>query len=206
MRILFVAMHNSIHTCRWVNQLKGQGWDIHLFPSWDGDTHIGLQEVTVHELLYRRPSGLSTSVRLKGLNWPFPKRYLPVARVALERCPRVFPWAQRVRRLTHLIRTLKPDIIQSMEIQHAGYLTLEAKKRLKGGFPVWIINNWGNDIYLFGRLAAHKDKVREVLSMCDYYSCECQRDVRLAREAGFAGEILPVLPNCGGFDLERLVP
>ncbi len=204
MRILFVAFHNSIHTCRWINQLKGQGWDVHLFPSAGGDTHVGLEEVTVHELLYQRPAGLSTTVRIKGFCWPFPKRYLPVTRMALQYFPRMLPWAQQVNRLTHLIQVLKPDIVESKEIQHAGYLTLEAKERFKGKFPVWIVNNWGNDIHLFGQLAAHKSKIQQVLSGCDYYSCECHRDIRLARELGFKGEVLPVLPNCGGFDLERL--
>jgi glycosyltransferase involved in cell wall biosynthesis len=91
-----------------------------------------------------------------------------------------------------------------MEIQHAGYLTLEAKKRLKGNFPVWIVNNWGNVIYLFGRLADHVERIKEVLATCDYYACECQRDVLLAQQMGLKGKVLPVWPNAGGFDLDRL--
>jgi glycosyltransferase involved in cell wall biosynthesis len=199
-RILFVAMHNSVHTCRWINQLAGQGWDLHLFPSWDGDTHPDLKECTVHELLYSRPPGLPSSVRIKGIYWPFSM----ASRMAIERMSRFLPLVQRVNRLVRLIQSLKPDIIESKEIQHAGYLTLEAKKYLKDKFPTWIVNNWGNDIYLFGRLAEHKEKIAEVLSSCDYYSCECQRDVQLARLAGFRGEILPVFPNTGGFNLSRI--
>ena len=40
-----------------------------------------------------------------------------------------------------------------------------------------------------------------MLENCDYYSCECERDVVLAREYGLRGEVLPVFPNAGGFDL-----
>jgi glycosyltransferase involved in cell wall biosynthesis len=47
--------------------------------------------------------------------------------------------------------------------------------------------------------------VRAVLGACDFYSCECERDVQLAREFGFAGSVLPVVPNSGGYDLERAV-
>lgn len=89
-----------------------------------------------------------------------------------------------------------------MEIQNAGYLTLEVKKRFRGKFPPWIVTNWGSDIYLFGRLKEHEPKIREVLAACDYYSCECQRDVYLAEVYGFKGRIFPVFPNTGGFDLK----
>jgi glycosyltransferase involved in cell wall biosynthesis len=99
---------------------------------------------------------------------------------------------------------VKPDVIHSLEIQHAGYLTLDALRLVHRTPPPWIVTNWGNDIFLFGRLAAHKERIREVLRRCDYYSCECQRDVDLAREFGFGGTILPVSPNTGGFDLEEL--
>jgi glycosyltransferase involved in cell wall biosynthesis len=88
-----------------------------------------------------------------------------------------------------------------MEFQHAGYLTLEARRRFgPGGFPPWVVTNYGSDVYLFGRLASDAAKVRDVLSACDYYHCECERDVALAREYGLAGEALPVLPGGGGFD------
>jgi glycosyltransferase involved in cell wall biosynthesis len=204
LRILFVAMHNSIHTCRWLNLLAGEGWDIHLLPSQFGDTHVDLRNVTVHELFYRRPAGLNRDVRIKGIYWPFSLEYLPYARGAVERLPRIFPWAQRVNRLVSLIKKLKPDIIESKEIQHAGYLTLEAKKRFKGEFPPWIVQNWGSDIYLFGRLAEHKDRIREVLANCDYYSCECQRDIQLAQAAGFRGVILPIMPNCSGLNWDHI--
>jgi glycosyltransferase involved in cell wall biosynthesis len=62
----------------------------------------------------------------------------------------------------------------------------------------------GSDIYLFGRLKGHEDKIREVLKTFDYYACECERDVTLARKYGFAGTVLPVIPNAGGVELDRL--
>jgi hypothetical protein len=100
-----------------------------------------------------------------------------------------------------MIRRLKPDLIHSIEIQHACYLTLEAKRLFGGKFPPWIVTNWGSDLYLFGRLAKHRERIREVLANADYYSCECERDVCLARAYGYSGSVLPVFPNAGGFDL-----
>jgi glycosyltransferase involved in cell wall biosynthesis len=49
------------------------------------------------------------------------------------------------------------------------------------------------------------EKIKAVLSSCDYYSCESQRDVRLAKDMGLRGEVLAVLPNTGGFDLNRVL-
>ena len=196
-------MVNSIHTCRWVNQITDQGWDVHLFPVENAGIHPSFKNVTVHELLYQRPPGLSSSIRFKGLKWPF-RRGISLAYYALESLPLLYPRVDRAHCLANTIRRLKPDIVQSLEIQHAGYLTLEAKNLLAGNFPTWIVTNWGNDIYLFGRLSEHVDRIKEVLASCDYYSCECQRDVQLAKQMGLRGEVLPVLPNAGGFDLTRV--
>jgi hypothetical protein len=106
------------------------------------------------------------------------------------------------RALLYVIKNIKPDVVHSLEFQHAGYMTLRAKHKLGDKFPTWIATNWGSDIYLFGRLAEHRSQIRELLEQCDYYSCECERDVALAREYGLRGKVLPVIPNAGGFDLE----
>jgi glycosyltransferase involved in cell wall biosynthesis len=99
---------------------------------------------------------------------------------------------------------VRPDIVQSLEIQHAGYLTLAARERLGSKFPPWVVTSWGSDVYLFSRLAKHTERVKKVLSACSYYSCECERDIHLARELGLKGKVLPVVPNGGGFDLKRV--
>jgi glycosyltransferase involved in cell wall biosynthesis len=88
-------------------------------------------------------------------------------------------------------------------MQAAGYLTMDVRKNYKGQFPPWIVTNWGSDIYFFGRLANHVNKIKAVLAACDYYSCECYRDVQLAKQMGLKNEVLPVFPNTGGFDLVR---
>jgi hypothetical protein len=94
--------------------------------------------------------------------------------------------------------------VHSLEIQHAGYLTLAATAFVKSQFPTWIVTNWGSDIYLFGKIPQHQEKIQQVLQACDYYSCECQRDVQLANDFGFNKTVLPVFPNTGGFDLNKL--
>jgi glycosyltransferase involved in cell wall biosynthesis len=102
------------------------------------------------------------------------------------------------------VKRLKPAVVHSLETQIAGYLTAEAKEQYGDGFPPWIHTNWGSDIYLFGRLPEHVERIKSVLSLCDFYSCECMRDVQLARNFGFRGHIFPVIPNTGGFEIQSL--
>ena len=209
MRILFVGMSDSVHTARWINQLKGQGWGIHLFPSVDvGLTHPDLRGVMVYHSFYARPpdSGqriCDGTVKLRGIPVVLP--YAHHAAYALREGLKITWPNHRVLQLSRLVRRVRPDIVHSMEIQSAGYLTLAAKQQCGGRFPPWIVTNWGSDIYLFGRLSEHVEKIKSVLAACDYYSCECQRDVGLARKMGFEGEVLPVLPNAGGLDLPHVM-
>jgi hypothetical protein len=39
----------------------------------------------------------------------------------------------------------------------------------------------------------------KLLVLADIYSCECQRDVALAKSLGFNGRVLPIIPNAGEF-------
>lgn len=106
--------------------------------------------------------------------------------------------------LNAVIDRVQPDLIHSMEFQHCGYLTLAARERRIGPFPGWLATNWGSDIYLFGRQPDHAQRIKSLLAAADLYSCECQRDVELARQFGYVGPDLPVLPNSGGFDIAHL--
>ena len=199
MRILIVAMAESIHTARWISQIADQGWDIHLFPSIDnGVVHQRLRHVTVHHSVYVWPHGYERSVKPRGV----PVFMNAMAYQGKRLLQKLLP-EYRIIQLKRTIEKTNPDIVHSLEIQHAGYLTLEARKRFRiGRWPPWMVTNWGSDIYLFGRLSEHKSKIREVLSACDYYSCECHRDVDLAKAHGLRGKVLPVFPNTGGFDLK----
>jgi len=197
MRILFVALPESVHTARWINQLADQGWDIHLFAARYGFPHQALRNVTIHTISFHRPPGLDPSVRIIA---PWPWFHGTGVWYQLIRDAK-FARRLQVLWLVWVIRWLKPDIVHSLEFQEAGYLALEAQQVLGKRFPPWIVTNWGSDLYLFGRLAVHIPRIKAVLAICDYYSCECHRDVELALEMGLRGEVLPVFPNTGGFDL-----
>lgn len=201
-------MADSIHTARWINQIADQGWDIHLFPSADSGIHPELQNLSIYDRFIRSAMP-GRNVDQVG-SFPFPiYGSNNLAEKVLNRLRRVelAQWVDsRAQRLARWIDRLKPDIIHSLEMQHAGYLALEANKICRSKFPPWIMSIWGSDLYLFSRLADHVDKIKDVLSACDYFSAECQRDLSLARALGFQKEILPCLPMFGGFDVESLRP
>ena len=70
MRVLFVAMPNSIHTVRWIDLISGRGWDVHLYCSIRALPHADLRTLTVHgHGLVFRPRELSRATRFAG-TWP----------------------------------------------------------------------------------------------------------------------------------------
>ena len=207
MKILFVAMSNSIHTARWTKQLsdnKNEDFNLFLFPSISiGEIHPLFENITIYPSFFSLdiPFSKKCNVNIKGINL----RIRLLTRLFYFFIEKYFPeWNQK--RLYRLIKRIKPDIIHTLETQSSGYLLAAVKKKYfkNKPFPVWWHTNWGSDIYLFGRLGEHKESIKEVLSECDYYSCECKRDVVLAKQFGFNKTVLPVYPNSGGFDLKHL--
>lgn len=197
MRILIVAMVNSIHTARWVAQFDGDNdKEIFLLPSALGGARAELKNwprILSGLLKYNNPA--------RGLVMHLPWRKLNGAlHLALEK---IYPgW--RLRWLMRTIQILKPDIVHSLEFQSAGYLALKAKQKMGKDFPVWIATNWGSDIYLFSRQQEHLPRIKGILKEADFYSAECQRDYQLADDLGMIAKPLPVIPNAGGMHLAAM--
>lgn len=221
-RILFVGMQSSPHVARWIEMIADRGWDLHLFPINAVPPTDSLCGVTLHRPQFaeprpedsqERPPPPFARARAPGLRVePFPVALgdiggieaLRAGRVPLGQSGRTAPLMQGPGALAAVIRELKPDLIHSLEFQHAGYLVLQAKLRTHEPFPLWIATNWGSDIFHFGHDPAHRAEITRMLAEVDFYSCECHRDILLARDFGYTGPVLPVLPNTGGFDLEHI--
>lgn len=195
-KILFVAMGFSIHAARWISQILDQGWEVYLFPVPGSDE--------IHELLLDK--------RIIILNRKFFYRSRFLKQNKLLKYLQIFrrtlygPKQNQYRveqMLEYLIKEIKPDIIHSMETQHAGYLVSEVNKAFSGRFPYWLHSFWGSDIYLFGRLKDHREKIRYLLSQLDHLITEGPRDEKLARDFGYQGGISHILV-AGGFDLKGL--
>jgi hypothetical protein len=121
-----------------------------------------------------------------------------VANALVRHCPQI-----SIPHLVQVIDRVHPDIIYSMDFQSGGYLTLAAKQQMST-FPVWVAANLGSDIYHFQQYPDHRERIKRVLAACDYYACECHRDVLLANNLGLKGDSLPVTPIAGGLRFDTL--
>jgi glycosyltransferase involved in cell wall biosynthesis len=194
MKILFVAMAESIHTVRWVNQLKNEGWDLYLFPSYDyPGLHNDLNGIKVCIPFL----SVFTWLDKLGLGKYSRFLYVKLGNYKKNKLPDYYE-----KRLKRYINSIKPDMIHSLETQGAGYLVAKVKCEYPPAipFPAWWHTNWGSDIFLFGRIPQEQPFIRRVLENCEFYSCECTRDIELAKDFGFKGKVFPVYPNTGGFD------
>lgn len=204
MRILIIGFAYSIHTARWIEMINDQGWDIHLFPScFEELLHKDLKNITLYQTFYAKNKNLDKSVKRKGiyLHSDFlVKGLFFMIRRFLPNFYRKF----QIKKVTKIIKKIKPDIVHSFEFQQAGYLINEVYKKFPGKFPKWLASNWGSDIYLFGQLKKHKERIREVLESCNFYLCESERDQKLAKKYGLKGKTLPIIPAAGGHHLEKI--
>jgi hypothetical protein len=186
-RILVICMYDSIHSARWLSQFQDQDIQFLLFPS---SPHR-----RVHKNLKALVSGSSkASYKL----FPLSKLFGLPLWIADKFVDNWF----RSTLVKSAIRSFKPQFVHAMELQNAGYIA--AKAMSSQATAKLIATNWGSDIFWFQQFPKHRDKLKHLLSVADYYSCECNRDVALAKSLGFQGQVMPVIPNAGGFSKELL--
>lgn len=232
-----MAMVNSVHTARWIAQLQGTDWDLHLFPCDNAPAWPSLSGVTVHRPWRRLPplkhwvgqvlkrlgktwnnqqdqdaadlavnqDGQNRTVSLLPLILPHEldtllcKRF----RVQLGDTEVRLPRAYGPRQLARVIARVQPDLIHTLEFQHNAYRMLLARDHTASTSGRWLATNWGSDLLHYRQFPPHLSLLRAVLKRVDYYTCECARDLALARELGLNAPTWPVLPNTGGFDLDQ---
>ena len=188
-KVLAIGMYDSVHFARWLAQFQDQHIDFLLFPS---SPHRRLHPKLL-ELLTNKSSAnysLAPLSRLYGL--------------PLWMADKIFANRIRASLLKLTIGKFRPDYVHALELQNAGYVAAQALRSSKPGGLKLIVTNYGSDIFWFRRFAKHLAKIKQLLSLADFYACECERDVELARELGFKGEVMPVRPNAGGFAEEVL--
>ena len=215
MKLLIVAMANSIHVARWISHIKNEGWEIYVFPvDFFTEVHPDIygfgKKVKVHSPIilkslikkYKQKKK-SEKDEYETNTYGLLKEYQQGILVAKNMLRKLFS-VNYANELYKVIKKVKPDIVHSMHIQEAGYLTLEVKKKIKGSFPIWIVSNWGSEIDLFRHFPDQNKKIKEVLANCDYYSGECSREIPIVEKLGFKGEVFAIVPNSGGIDFDYI--
>ena len=188
--VVLVCMVDSIHVARWIAQFDPTEVRFVLFPSGPNRrVHPKILEMIAKG---KKFDDQITIVPFGG------KLSLPLW--VLDRF-----FGDRIRGflLGRIIRKTNPDFVHALEFQHAGYITMRALADKSITTP-FIATNYGSDIFWFQRFPRHKRRIQQILNRADFYSCECDRDVELAKQLGYTGNVLPVLPNSGGIDFNTL--
>jgi glycosyltransferase involved in cell wall biosynthesis len=206
-RILIVGMHTSVHVMRWLRMIERPDAAVLVFPVSDAAENRerpGLRSIALADVSRALDPGLwvvrSTDIRTHGdsfIDWLH--GYRPWRHASVGGLSMAAP-----QRLARCIERFAPHLVHSMEIQLAGYLCLETARRVGPALPPWILSNWGSDIALFRKLAEHQRRLRAVCRRMDYYLAECRRDQQVARDHGYRGPTLPVIPASGGMDVGAL--
>lgn len=189
-KILVVCMFDSIHSARWLRQFIDQDIDFLLFPS------------SPHRILRPELKELLSGNENANFKLVFGGRFFGLPLWIMDKFSGNF---FRGNLLAAAIKSFQPSILHALELQNAGYVSLRALSKGKPQNLRFMATNWGSDIFWFQRFAGHKAKLEALLKVADSYSAECERDISLARNLGFQGLAMPVIPNAGGFseaDLE----
>jgi glycosyltransferase involved in cell wall biosynthesis len=186
-RIVVVGMVDSIHLYRWLSQFNLVDFKFILFPS------------TPHRRIHPGIKALVKESELTG-NQILIKQFGGKLAIPFWILDKFFKNRIRGFLLKRILLKDQPDYLHALEFQNAGYISSVALSDGVIKTPL-IVTNYGSDIYWFSRLPKHTEKIKKLLGRADKYAAECERDYELARQFGFRGEELPVIPNAGGIEL-----
>jgi glycosyltransferase involved in cell wall biosynthesis len=207
MKLLFIADGRSPIALNWIEYFVDAGYEVYLVSTFACAPQIELASLQIISVAF---SGVDQA-KLAGDSQPGAgsalRKLLPVGvRTSLRRwlAPLTLPAA--ARKLKQYILQLKPDLVHAMRIPFEGMLAAEALDDLPS-FPL-IVSVWGNDFTLHAPATPRMGRAtRKALTRADALHADCQRDVRLAHQWGYAQDKMAiVLPGAGGIQMDLFYP
>lgn len=191
MRILLVSI-KSIHFRRWTEQLEHSGHEVYYF------------DISGKKGILGGMSWLHQKQSWK-YRWDFPGRY-----ALKNHFPRIYKWIQSFNDrpvdavFEAYLKAVNPDVVHSFTL----HLSCTPILNVMNTYPhiKWVLSTWGSDLYYHQHIPAYKKGIIKVLPRVDCLFTDCKRDVALAQDLGFKGEVLGVFPGGGGYDLNRYEP
>jgi glycosyltransferase involved in cell wall biosynthesis len=220
LKILILGEPTSVHSIRWVSQLKDTGWDIRLFcpvaPRWtswlsprykhlierysreiDPIVIVSVKVNTIHRLSAFVGSGLLAVLKL-----------MKIKRAMLDSFYGNITKKIWQNQLVEILNDFRPDIVHSLGInQEWRNLCLPVlDQKMKGNLPMpWIYSSWGTDLTYYPELShQNKSAVKAIVRSVDYFISECKRDYDMAVQYGFRGQFLGYLPAFGGLKVDEM--
>ena len=190
MKILFVSMP-SVHVIRWIENLKDTSHELFWFDVLDRGRLDTLDSVT------------------QVVNWKKRKvKYIKGEYFLSKKFPKVYekvhPYLEVTANdgLKRVILDIKPDVVHSFEMQGCSYPIFKVMQECPN--IKWLYSCWGNDLYYYQQFPIHLKKIKLVLSRVNYLHTDCKRDFELAKQLGFQGKHVGVIPGGTGYKLQDL--
>ncbi|MBS1660103.1 MAG: glycosyltransferase family 4 protein [Bacteroidetes bacterium] len=205
MRILIVGMPFSIHIVRWISLIDKKEHEVHFFSSfYYAKPHAALSDVIFHDY----PDNFADRLKGKSTYRTFSNKKRPIDSSFfwkwMEKGSRFLKYRKdHLACLAQTIESIRPDVVHTMESQHAGYLMSEYVQSNQGPKPFWIHTTFGIDLDYFQYFPEHKKKLEKMFTGIDLYLAEGDRDINLARGLGFKGRVQKFPSAGGGYDLGK---
>lgn len=197
-KILIIGMLDSIHLARWIAQLSSLDAKVVI----TGTSPYRKVRAELEEFVSRNPEKFSIIELFPSIS-VFGRKIFPAISFVLDR---FLGDSIRGTLLRRLILKLNPTVVHVNELIVAG---MPAEFALRGirsrAFHLWV-TNYGSELVWRAKYGNVKLRMQRLLESAQTFSAECQRDVELAMEMGFRGNIVQVFPVSGGIDNRRLVP
>ena len=190
MKILFVSMP-SVHVIRWIENLKDTSHELFWFDVLDRGRLDTLDSVT------------------QVVNWKKRKvKYIKGEYFLSKKFPTVYEKAHPYLEVTEnealkrVLLDIKPDVVHSFEMQGCSYPIFKVMQECPN--IKWLYSCWGNDLYYYQQFPIHLKKIKLVLSRVNYLHTDCKRDFEIAKQLGFQGKHVGVIPGGTGYKLQDL--
>lgn len=190
MKILFVSMP-SVHVIRWIENLKDTSHELFWFDVLDRGRLDTLDSVT--QVVNWKKRKLKYIKGEYFLSKKFPTLY-----------EKVHPYLEVTANeaLKRVILDIKPDVVHSFEMQGCSYPIFKVMQECPN--IKWLYSCWGNDLYYYQQFPIHLKKIKLVLSRVNYLHTDCKRDFEIAKQLGFQGKHVGIIPGGTGYKLQDL--
>lgn len=190
MKILFISMI-SIHAVRWIENLKDSPFELYWYDILDrGNLPTTCELTQFYSLKKRKIAYFKGEYFLRKKLPSFYKKIQPFLQTTENEI------------LERIIYEIRPDIIHSFEMQLCSYPILKTMNRHPN--IKWIYSCWGSDLYYYQNIKSHRTMIKQVLKRLDYLHTDNLRDYSIAKQLGFSGKHLGVIPGGGGFKLNDI--
>ena len=201
MRILFVADGRSPTALNWMRYFVERGDEVFLASTFACQPDLKLSGLEIVPVAFSSvKSSAATGSKPRARFWGASTLQL---RTTIRQWLGPLTIPASAQRLRGVIERTRPDLLHAMRIPYEGMLAADAS-----GLVPLLVSVWGNDFTLH---ASSTPLMRHytawALKAADALHADCQRDIRLGRQWGFAAQKPSlVIPGSGGIRADVFFP